>query len=90
MTKLKTYTAAEVVALRAKHNLSQTKFWGSVGVGQSTGSHYEAGRRIPRPVQLLIGFAYGSQSEAAAIVERLRNYRASLRRSPYRPEWRQA
>ena len=75
MTKLKTYTADDILALREKLGMSQAQFWSRVEVSQSSGCHYELGRRIPRPVQVLIGFAYGTPCEAAEIVERLRHRR---------------
>lgn len=48
---------------RVKLDLNQTEFWGRVGVTQSGGSRYESGRRIPKPVKLLLDLAYGSERE---------------------------
>lgn len=40
--------------LRSKLNLNQSDFWGAVGVTQSGGSRYEAGRKMPKPVRELL------------------------------------
>lgn len=42
-------------ALRRKLNLSQGEFWGRIGVTQSGGSRFEAGRAMPKPTA---GLAY--------------------------------
>ena len=71
--KPKTYTGDDIVALRKKLNLNQSEFWHPLGVTQSGGSRYESGRSIPRPVQVLYVIAYGTEKQAEAAVERLRN-----------------
>ena len=71
--KPKTYTGDDVVALRKKLNLNQTEFWSRLGITQSGASRYESGRSIPRPVQALYVIAYGTEKQAEAAVERLRN-----------------
>jgi transcriptional regulator with XRE-family HTH domain len=35
-------------------NMNQANFWKRIGITQSGGSRYEAGRDIPKPVQLLL------------------------------------
>lgn len=40
--------------IRHRLGLSQTEFWGRIGVTQSGGSRYENGRPMPRPVQALL------------------------------------
>lgn len=50
---------SSVRVLRKKLGLNQTEFWNRVAVTQSGGSRYEAGRAIPKPVQLLLTLAYG-------------------------------
>jgi transcriptional regulator with XRE-family HTH domain len=40
--------------IRQHLGLNQQDFWGRVGVTQSGGSRYEAGRSMPRPVRELV------------------------------------
>jgi hypothetical protein len=40
--------------LRKKLGLNQTQFWNPIGITQSGGSRYEAGREMPKPVAILI------------------------------------
>lgn len=40
--------------IRQRLGMSQTEFWGRIGVTQSGGSRYENGRPMPRPVQALL------------------------------------
>lgn len=54
----KTITGAAAMAIRTRRGLNQTAFWNHVGVTQSGGCRYEAGRKIPRPVQILLRIAY--------------------------------
>jgi transcriptional regulator with XRE-family HTH domain len=44
--------------LRHKLGINQSDFWARVGVTQSGGSRYEAGRRLPRPVAELLRLCY--------------------------------
>jgi transcriptional regulator with XRE-family HTH domain len=44
--------------LRKKLGLNQSEFWSGIGVTQSGGSRYESGRRIPRPVRMLLNLVY--------------------------------
>jgi transcriptional regulator with XRE-family HTH domain len=47
--------------LREKLGLGQKEFWLRVGVTQSGGSRYEAGRRLPSPVEQLLRLYYIEQ-----------------------------
>lgn len=47
-----------VKALRKKLNLSQTAFWGPVGVLQSVGCRYEVDVKIPKSVRILLVTRY--------------------------------
>ena len=61
------------LSYRRKLGMSQALFWSRVGVGQSGGSRYESGRRVPRPVQTLLHLAYAPEDQALAMF----NYRRS-------------
>lgn len=63
---------ADIKALRKALKLQQTPFWGRLGVTQSGGSRYEAGRDIPHPTLLLLNIVYGSETQSAKLVEALR------------------
>ena len=69
---LKLTTGAAVHAVRAKRGENQIEFWGRIGVTQSGGSRYESGRSIPKPVQLLLQVAYGTDKQAEAMTGWLR------------------
>lgn len=47
-----------VKALRKQMNLSQTAFWGPVGVLQSVGCRYELDVKIPKSVRILLVARY--------------------------------
>jgi DNA-binding transcriptional regulator YiaG len=49
--------------IRKKTGLNQSMFWGRIGVTQSGGSRYESGRRLPKPVKMLVDIAYGNAKE---------------------------
>ena len=51
-------TKQELVALRHSTGLNQTQFWKKVGLTQSTGSRYENGRTLPKPVATLVHLIY--------------------------------
>lgn len=75
----------DVEALRKFTGLNQTEFWASVGITQSGGSRYEAGRRIPKPVQALLRLVYIEKldltrvrREDVELVEYLREEKQSL------------
>ena len=44
--------------LRRSFGLNQQKFWAALGTTQSGGSRYEAGRRMPQPVVMLLEAIY--------------------------------
>ena len=44
--------------IRERRGLNQMNFWAPLGVTQSGGSRYEAGRTMPKPVELLLGIVY--------------------------------
>jgi len=46
---------------RTKLGLNQSAFWTRVGVTQSGGSRYEAGRSMPKAVKTLLDLAYGKK-----------------------------
>lgn len=54
----------DVKALRKAQHMSQADFWARVGVTQSGGCRYEAGRPIPKPVRMLLDIAYGTERQA--------------------------
>ena len=58
--------------IRRKSGRNQSAFWGPLGVTQSGGSRYETGRAVPKPVQILLTLAHGTEKEAAALFNRLR------------------
>ena len=60
-----------VKTIRSKAGLNQADFWSRVGVTQSGGSRYESGRAIPRPVQMLLDIAYGTDAQARKTMNRL-------------------
>jgi transcriptional regulator with XRE-family HTH domain len=73
MSKHPTITSEAALFMRNRRQLNQTEFWRRVGVSQSGGSRYESGRAIPRSVQMLLRIAYGTEKQAEAAVEQLRN-----------------
>lgn len=66
-------TGSAIHAHRQLVCLNQTQYWGRIGVTQSAGSRYEAGRKIPRTVQNLLHLAYADKALAAALFKQLRN-----------------
>lgn len=62
----------DVREIRKKLSMNQHEFWSRLGVTQSGGSRYESGRNIPKPVQALITIAYGTPTQSAKVVEKLR------------------
>lgn len=65
-------TADAVKLYRETHQLTQTEFWGPVGVTQSGGSRYERERSIPFQVQVLLHMAYGTEKQATDMLTWLR------------------
>lgn len=57
--------------VRIELGMNQSEFWKRVGVTQSGGSRYEGGRTPPKPVQLLIALAYGTERERKAVMKQL-------------------
>ena len=57
--------------LRKQAKLSQEEFWGRIGITQSGGSRYEAGRTLPEPVRLLLAIAYGTRRERELVLREL-------------------
>ena len=49
--------------MREKAGANQSNFWMQLGVTQSGGSRYEAGRSIPTAVRLLLAMRYGSAAQ---------------------------
>jgi transcriptional regulator with XRE-family HTH domain len=45
-------------SLREFSGLNQTEFWQAVGITQSGGSRYEAGRKMPKSVVALLRLVY--------------------------------
>jgi len=70
--KLSITTGEEAKMLRLKLKMNQTQFWGKLGVTQSGGSRYESERNIPRPVQILLNLAYGTEKRAQDLLAALR------------------
>ena len=64
---------ADIKVLRKTLKLQQTAFWGRIGVTQSGGSRYEAGRDIPEPTLILLNIVYGSKEQSEKLVEELRS-----------------
>ena len=64
-------TGEAALAMRKKLNVNQSEFWSRVGIGQSAGSRYESGRNIPRPVQMLLRIAYGTNAQSARQIRAL-------------------
>src|SRR5574343_1022465 len=48
-------------ALRIKLGLTQSEFWGPVGVSQSGGSRYESGRKLPVSISTLLHLVHIEQ-----------------------------
>lgn len=57
-TKAKVKRHHDPLALRRKLDINQQAFWKPLGVTQSGGSRYEAGRRMPPPVEKLLELVY--------------------------------
>ena len=57
-------TFEDALAMRQTTGLNQSKFWSRIGVGQSSSSRYETGRRIQKPIQILLRIAYGAKTQA--------------------------
>lgn len=53
--------------LRRNMGLSQTEFWGRLGVTQSAGSRYESSRDVPKPIAVLAHMAYIDKADIDAM-----------------------
>lgn len=53
--------------LRLERGMTQHEFWSPLGVTQSAGSRYEAGRGIPAPVRELLRLAHVERIDLGAI-----------------------
>lgn len=73
LPKLAFTTGPELKALRRKLLLNQSEFWSRIKVTQSGGSRYESGRNVPKPVALLLNLTYGTDKQAAAVMNYLRD-----------------
>ena len=76
MPKFPYRTPDEIKALRKKIGMVQTEFWAPLGVTQPGGSRYEAGRNIPRSVQLLLAVTYGTSAQSQAAIDYLKSWKA--------------
>ena len=70
--KLFLTTGEAALALRQKLALNQSEFWNRIKVTQSGGSRYESGRKLPRPVGLLLHLAYAPEAQALTLLHQLR------------------
>ena len=71
--------------IRQKLGLNQEEFWQKIGVTQSGGSRYEAGRDMPKPVNELLRLVHlegvdlsSVRKEDIQIIEFLRNKHPDL------------
>lgn len=62
----------ELKSLRKTLQMNQGEFWSRLGITQSGGSRYESGRQMPKAAMLLMQIAYGTERQAASLVEQLR------------------
>ncbi|WP_404817892.1 helix-turn-helix domain-containing protein [Quatrionicoccus australiensis] len=67
--KLVFKTGEQARQLRKQLGMSQHEFWARVSVTQSGGSHYEAGRDIPKSVQYLLQIAFGSEKQFGELLD---------------------
>lgn len=49
---------ADYRKLRRQLDINQSEFWNRIGVTQSGGSRYEAGRPVPKPTAILARLIY--------------------------------
>ena len=70
--KLFLTTGEAALTLRQKLALNQSEFWNRIKVTQSGGSRYESGRKLPRPVRLLLHLAYAPEAQALTLLHQLR------------------
>lgn len=58
--------------VRQRLGMDQSSFWRAVKVTQSGGSRYESGRTMPPAVQALFVIAYGTNEQAAKMLNAVR------------------
>ena len=51
------FSFSNLADYRKSQGMNQTDFWKRLGITQSGGSRYEAGRNVPNPVKLLLALA---------------------------------
>ncbi|MQY50772.1 helix-turn-helix domain-containing protein [Rhodocyclus gracilis] len=73
----KTVSGGDALAIRKEKQLNQAQFWGPIGVSQSGGSRYESGRKLPKPIQLLLAIAHGSEAVSRKAVAEIRGEKAA-------------
>lgn len=76
----KVWNPEAAVIIRKALRLNQIQFWGQIGVTQSGGSRYEAGRRLPKPVQLLLEITYGSEPASNELISYLRRNKQNMQK----------
>ena len=59
--------SVDLKKLRALRGLNQSRFWTPLGVTQSGGSRYEAGRAMPKPVAMLVQLAHVERIDLASL-----------------------
>jgi len=53
--------------MRSKLGLSQEEFWSKLGVNQNSGSRYENGRKMPKPVKELLRLVHVEQIDLSRL-----------------------
>ncbi|NML24348.1 helix-turn-helix domain-containing protein [Zoogloea sp. G-4-1-14] len=76
----------DLAAQRTALGLTQTVFWGAIGVSQSGGARYEQGRDVPPSAVVALRVVFWPEAKALRHIEKLRGGRlfsgqASLSRS---------
>lgn len=61
-----------IAAMRKALGLTQSAFWGRLGVSQSAGSRYETGRDVPFATMAMAHLTYDPEDEARSFMARLR------------------
>ena len=67
MSATKTVEKIDPREIRRKLGLNQQQFWSKIGVTQSSGSRYESGRNMPKPVRELLRLVHVEQIDIAKI-----------------------
>ena len=70
--KLICNSGIEARELRQKLGLNQKDFWSRISITQSGGSRYESGRNMPAQLLYLLHLVYGTEKQAMAFVEWIR------------------